>query len=201
MPANSQRRTTTSTSCITPPSTSSPTTAPHTEATARYPAKCWRSGRLLGSAQSLSQRAIETRLRSPHTRAGANHATGGTLLAEAPASPLMAPVRQRPALAWVSNTNSSCVCPTHWYVLGMVRTLDLTDWAGRWVALDEHDRVVRGAETLEDLMSIIDTDGLRRRTGSEPSTRSSSGGRGGNAARVRDLPSGHRHWWANQGRR
>ena len=52
------------------------------------------------------------------------------------------------------------MCPTHWYVLGMVRTLDLTDWAGRWVALDEHDRVVRDAETLEDLMSIIDTDGL-----------------------------------------
>ena len=42
----------------------------------------------------------------------------------------------------------------------MVRTLDLTDWAGRWVALDEHDRVVRDAVTLEDLMSIIDTDGL-----------------------------------------
>ena len=81
-------------------------------------------------------------------------------LAEAPASPLIAPVRQRPALAWVANTNSSSVCPTHWYVLGMVRTLDLTDWAGRWVALDEHDRVVRDAETLEDLMSIIDTDGL-----------------------------------------
>ena len=81
-------------------------------------------------------------------------------LAEAPASPLIAPVRQRPALAWVSNTNSSCVCPTHWYGLDMVRTLDLTDWAGRWVALDEHDRVVRDAETLEDLMSIIHTDGL-----------------------------------------
>ena len=43
----------------------------------------------------------------------------------------------------------------------MVRTLDLTDWAGRWVALDEHDRVVRDAETLEDLMSIIHTDGLK----------------------------------------
>ena len=52
------------------------------------------------------------------------------------------------------------MCPTHWYGLDMVRTLDLTDWAGRWVALDEHDRVVRDAETLEDLMSIIDTDGL-----------------------------------------
>ncbi len=72
----------------------------------------------------------------------------------------MAPVRQRPALARVSNTNPSCVRPTHWYVLGMVRTLDLTDWAGHWVALDEHDRVVRDAETLADLMSIIDTDGL-----------------------------------------
>lgn len=42
----------------------------------------------------------------------------------------------------------------------MVRTLDLTDWAGRWVALDEHDRVERVGETLEDLMSIIATDGL-----------------------------------------
>jgi len=44
----------------------------------------------------------------------------------------------------------------------MVRTLDLTDWASRWVALDEHDQVTRDAETLEDLMAILDTDGIER---------------------------------------
>jgi hypothetical protein len=42
----------------------------------------------------------------------------------------------------------------------MVRTLDLTGWAGRWVALDDHDIVVRNAETLEDLMAILDAEGV-----------------------------------------
>jgi hypothetical protein len=42
----------------------------------------------------------------------------------------------------------------------MVRTLDLADWAGRWVALDEHDHVARDAETLEDLMVILDAEGV-----------------------------------------
>lgn len=60
----------------------------------------------------------------------------------------------------VSNANTSCVCATHWYVFGMVRTLDLTGWAGRWVALDDHDIVVRDAETLEDLMAILDAEGV-----------------------------------------
>jgi len=36
----------------------------------------------------------------------------------------------------------------------------LADWAGRWVALDEHDQVGRDAETLEDLMTILETDGV-----------------------------------------
>jgi len=42
----------------------------------------------------------------------------------------------------------------------MVRTLELADWAGRWVALDEHDHVARDAETREDLMVILDAEGV-----------------------------------------
>ena len=42
----------------------------------------------------------------------------------------------------------------------MVRTLDLAEWAGRWVALDEDDKVQRDAETLKDLMASIDADGV-----------------------------------------
>lgn len=42
----------------------------------------------------------------------------------------------------------------------MVRTLDLTSWAGRWVALDGHDNVARDAETLMDLMAILDAEGV-----------------------------------------
>ena len=42
----------------------------------------------------------------------------------------------------------------------MVRTLDLANWAGRWIALDESDRVARDAETLENLMAILDTEGV-----------------------------------------
>ncbi len=42
----------------------------------------------------------------------------------------------------------------------MVRTLDLSDWAGRWVALDACDKVCRDAETLSELMAIVRSDGL-----------------------------------------
>ena len=42
----------------------------------------------------------------------------------------------------------------------MVRTLDLAEWAGRWVALDEDDRVMRDAETLKDLLAILEADGV-----------------------------------------
>ncbi len=42
----------------------------------------------------------------------------------------------------------------------MVRTLDLTSWAGRWVALDDHDNVARDAETLTELMAILDAEGV-----------------------------------------
>ena len=42
----------------------------------------------------------------------------------------------------------------------MVRTLDLANWAGRWIALAESDRVARDAETLENLMAILDTEGV-----------------------------------------
>ena len=45
-------------------------------------------------------------------------------------------------------------------VAGMVRTLDLTQWAGRWVAIDEDDRVQRDAGSLRDLMVILDADGV-----------------------------------------
>jgi hypothetical protein len=42
----------------------------------------------------------------------------------------------------------------------MVRTLDLAAWAGRWVALDQHDRVKRDAETLKDLMAVLEAEGI-----------------------------------------
>jgi len=42
----------------------------------------------------------------------------------------------------------------------MVRTLDLAKWAGRWVALDDDDQVQRDAETLKDLMAILDSEGV-----------------------------------------
>ena len=42
----------------------------------------------------------------------------------------------------------------------MVRTLDLAKWAGRWVALDDDDQVQRDAETLKDLMAILDAEGV-----------------------------------------
>ena len=41
----------------------------------------------------------------------------------------------------------------------MVRTLDLAKWAGRWVALDDDDQS-RDAETLKDLMAILDAEGV-----------------------------------------
>lgn len=47
-----------------------------------------------------------------------------------------------------------------WYSQGMVRTLDLARWAGRWVALDENDEVQADADTLKALMVIVDADGL-----------------------------------------
>ena len=50
--------------------------------------------------------------------------------------------------------------PTSRYGFGMVRTLDLVGWAGRWVALDEHDRVMRDAETLNDLMAVLEAEGI-----------------------------------------
>ena len=42
----------------------------------------------------------------------------------------------------------------------MIRALDLADWAGRWVALDEHDCVARDAETLEALMATLADEGV-----------------------------------------
>jgi hypothetical protein len=42
----------------------------------------------------------------------------------------------------------------------MTRTPHLQQWAGRWVALDRDDRVRRDAETLAELMAIIEADGL-----------------------------------------
>jgi len=32
--------------------------------------------------------------------------------------------------------------------------------SGRWVALDDHDQVQRDAETLEDLMAMLDSKGV-----------------------------------------
>ena len=42
----------------------------------------------------------------------------------------------------------------------MVRTLDLAKWAGRWVALNENDVVLRDADTLKALLAIVDADGI-----------------------------------------
>lgn len=47
-----------------------------------------------------------------------------------------------------------------WYCCLMVRTLDLAAWAGRWVALDQHDQVQRDAATLAELMEIMEADGV-----------------------------------------
>jgi hypothetical protein len=42
----------------------------------------------------------------------------------------------------------------------MVRTLDLSRWAGRWVALDDDDVVQRDAETLGELHALLDAEGI-----------------------------------------
>jgi len=42
----------------------------------------------------------------------------------------------------------------------MVRTPDLAKWAGRWVALDENDVVLRDADTLKELLAIVEVDGI-----------------------------------------
>lgn len=46
------------------------------------------------------------------------------------------------------------------YCSDVVRTLDLRNWAGRWVALDADDEVVRDAETLGELMAIAKAEWL-----------------------------------------
>lgn len=40
----------------------------------------------------------------------------------------------------------------------MVRTLDLAEWAGRWVAIDRNDKVQRDSESLEDLVAQIESE-------------------------------------------
>lgn len=42
----------------------------------------------------------------------------------------------------------------------VVRTLDLTQWAGRWVAVDADGRVRRDADSLADLMAVLTADGV-----------------------------------------
>ncbi len=42
----------------------------------------------------------------------------------------------------------------------MVRTLDLTEWAGQWVALDQDDVVVCDAETIDELLVLLKADGI-----------------------------------------
>ncbi len=42
----------------------------------------------------------------------------------------------------------------------MVRTLDLTEWAGHWVALDQNDVVVRDAATIDELLALLKADGI-----------------------------------------
>lgn len=41
------------------------------------------------------------------------------------------------------------------YASRMVRTLDLTPWAGRWVAVDSTDRVLCDAPSLADLLEVL----------------------------------------------
>jgi len=45
-------------------------------------------------------------------------------------------------------------------IASVVRTLDLTKWAGRWVAVDRDGRVRRDADSLSDLMSALAADGI-----------------------------------------
>lgn len=47
-----------------------------------------------------------------------------------------------------------------WCSQAMVRTPDLAKWAGRWVALDENDVVLRDADTLKELLAIVEVDGI-----------------------------------------
>ena len=42
----------------------------------------------------------------------------------------------------------------------MVRTLDLSRWAGRWVALGERDEVRCDAQTLGELLTMLDAEGV-----------------------------------------
>jgi len=42
----------------------------------------------------------------------------------------------------------------------MIRTLELRRWAGRWVALRADDHVRRDAETLRELMALVEREGL-----------------------------------------
>jgi hypothetical protein len=42
----------------------------------------------------------------------------------------------------------------------MVRTLDLTAWAGRWVAVDVDGNVCRDAASLAELLAILESDGI-----------------------------------------
>ncbi len=65
----------------------------------------------------------------------------------------------RPAQGLSILSSPDSVTP-RWYSQGMVRTLDLARWAGRWVALDENDEVQADADTLKALMVIVDADGL-----------------------------------------
>jgi hypothetical protein len=40
------------------------------------------------------------------------------------------------------------------------RTLDLANFAGKWVALDETNAVIRHAATLAGLLAVLDSEGL-----------------------------------------
>jgi hypothetical protein len=49
---------------------------------------------------------------------------------------------------------------TIYYVSMTARTLDLANFAGNWVALDETNGVIRHAATLAGLLSVLDSEGL-----------------------------------------
>lgn len=46
------------------------------------------------------------------------------------------------------------------YHCGVVRTLDLEKWAGRWVAVDGDGHVCRAAATLAELLAMLETEGV-----------------------------------------
>jgi hypothetical protein len=65
---------------------------------------------------------------------------------------------RRAAGAWLNLPDSSSppIPLLDGMIRNMVRTLHLEEWAGMWVAVDRHDRVVASAANLGDLIGEVD---------------------------------------------